>query len=173
MNEQLKKPLKTYAKLGYTHLETAEIVTNLNTLLANYHIHYQKLRNYHWNVEGPDFFELHEKFEEIYNEVKLNIDEVAERIRVFGKKPMSMLIEYLEVSEIKETSKQLNAFEMVQEVLNDFEILLSFMIDVTNASTKIGDAGTVDLMTSFIKQMEKRHWMFTAWLKTQDVPVYI
>ena len=88
-----KTPLRTFAKLGFSHLETAEIVLNLNKLLANYHVHYQKLRNFHWNVEGPEFFELHQKFEEQYNEVKVNIDDIAERIRIFDKKPMSTLSE--------------------------------------------------------------------------------
>ena len=84
---------KTYKKLGFTYLETAEIVVALKQLLANYQIHYHKLRSFHWNVEGPDFFELHEAFEQDYNTTKENIDEIAERIRVFGLKPLSDLKE--------------------------------------------------------------------------------
>lgn len=165
MEEVKNKPIRAYAKLGFSHMETAEVVENLNRLLANYHIHYQKLRNFHWNVEGADFFELHEKFEELYNEVKLNIDEVAERIRVFGKRPMSTLKEYLATSEIKETEESLTPHQMVKAILDDFEILLSFMIDVTEAATRVGDTGTTDLITTFTRKMEKNHWMFTAWLK--------
>lgn len=93
--------MKNYRKLGFDNEETKEIVESLNKLMANYHVHYQKLRNYHWNVEGHSFFELHEFFELEYNAVKLQIDEIAERIRVFGKKPVSTLKEYLEISEIK------------------------------------------------------------------------
>ena len=167
MNTQPKTPLQIFAKLGFTHLETAKIVEALNKLLANYHIHYQKLRNFHWNVEGAGFFELHQKFEEQYNEVKINIDEIAERIRIFGKKPISTLSEYLKISEIKEVYEPLTAYQMVQEELKDFEILLSFMMDVNDAANKIGDAGTVDMMITFIKKLEKKHWMFTAWLKNQ------
>jgi starvation-inducible DNA-binding protein len=168
MNNQPKSPLRTFVKLGFTHLETAEVVENLNRLLANYHVHYQKLRNFHWNVEGPHFFELHQKFEEQYNEAKINIDEVAERIRIFGKNPVSTLSEYLEISELTEVYETVTAYQMVQEVLRDFETLLSFMTDVNDSANKIGDVGTVDIITTFIKKLEKKHWMFSAWLKNQQ-----
>jgi len=157
--------MKTYKKLGFDSEETKDVVENLNKLLANLHVHYQKLRNYHWNVEGPDFFDIHETFEEEYNEVKLEIDEVAERIRVFGKTPYSTLSKYLEVSEIKETGTDLKADEMVKEILRDFEILLSFMVDSVEASEKIGDISTNDLVTGFMKRREKKHWMLTAFSK--------
>lgn len=158
---------KPFAKLGYTHLDSAEIVTNLNKLLASYHVHYQKLRNYHWSVVGPDFFDVHEKFEAQYNVVKLNIDEVAERIRVFGKKPIGTLKEYLEESEISEVLVPQTATEMVKEILNDFEILLHHMHQIIDATEKINDRGTDDLIRGFIVQMEKTHWMLTSFLKDE------
>ncbi|ELR68348.1 Non-specific DNA-binding protein Dps [Fulvivirga imtechensis AK7] len=151
-----------YKKLGFSKPDTAEIVNSLNQLLANYQIHYQKLRNYHWNVVGPDFFDLHEKFEEQYNEAIENIDDIAERIRVFGYTPMSSLKEYLANSEIKETGSNLSGMEMVSEILKDFEILLSYMVNVADAAIDTGDVGTEDMINSFIKKMEKSHWMFTA-----------
>ena len=158
---------KPFAKLGYTHLETAEIVCSLNKLLASYHIHYQKLRNFHWNVVGPEFFDVHEKFEDQYNVVKLNIDDVAERIRVFGKRPTSTLTEYLEESEIKEVMVPLTSTEMVKEILSDFEILLNQMNDVVEASQNIKDCSTEDMIIAFMKQMEKTHWMLTAFSRAE------
>ena len=166
--EKIKKPLKVYAKLGFSHLETAEIVNALNKLLANYHVHYQKLRNFHWNVVGPDFFDIHEKFENQYNEVKINIDEVAERIRVFDKKPISTLKEYLEISEICEVKEDITSTQMVQEILSDFEILLSLMVNVIDAAKSIGDVGTEDMINTFIRKMEKSHWMLTSFLKNEN-----
>ena len=74
--ENTKKIKKAYKKIGFTYLETAEIVVALNELIANYKIHYHKLRNFHWNIEGPDFFELHEAFEQDYKTTEKNIDEV-------------------------------------------------------------------------------------------------
>lgn len=158
------KSRKAYSKLGFSESETADMVNALNQLLANYHVHYQKLRNYHWNVKGPDFFDIHEKFEDQYNEAKLNIDDIAERIRVFGFTPMSTLKEYLANSEIKETGSDLSGTEMVEEILNDYEILLSFMTDVANAAIDIGDVGTENMINAFINKLEKSHWMFSAFL---------
>jgi starvation-inducible DNA-binding protein len=154
--------MKTHSKLGFDAEETNEVVEALNNLLANYHVHYQKLRNYHWNVTGHDFFELHEVFEQEYNAVKLAIDEIAERIRVFGKTPLSTLKEYLDVAEIKETGTDLTSGKMVEEILSDFEVLLSFMVDTIEAAEEIGDIATNDLITGYIKRTEKMHWMLTA-----------
>ena len=153
--------MKTYRKLGFDSEETKKVVEHLSILLANLHVHYQKLRNYHWNVEGHEFFELHELFEQEYNAVKLQIDEIAERIRVFGKTPMSTLKEYLDIAEIKETGTDLSAKEMGKEVLNDFEILLSFMINAVDAAENVNDLATEDLIIGYIKRTEKTHWTFT------------
>ncbi len=163
--ETPKAKERVFRKLGYSSLQSASIVIHLNKLLANYHVHYQKLRNFHWNVKGGDFFELHEVFENQYNKAKVNIDEVAERIRVFGQTPFSTLREYLEQSTIEEVGTNLTAFQMVKEIQSDYEILLQDMIAVTDAAIDIGDVGTEDLINTFIKNMEKDHWMFNAWLQ--------
>lgn len=157
--------MKTYKKLGFDSEETKEVVKNLNHLLANLHVHYQKLRCYHWNVTGADFFDIHEKTEAEYNEVVLEIDEIAERIRVFGATPTSTLEEYLKISEIKETGTDLKATEMVKEILRDMEVLLSFMVDTVEAARAIGDISTDDLVTGFMKRREKIHWMLTSFVK--------
>lgn len=158
-----KEKKKAYNRLGFSKMDMTEVVTALNVLLANYQIHYQKLRKFHWNVEGEHFFKLHEFFEEEYNSVKINIDEVAERIRVFGRQPMGTLKEYLETATIAESKTKKTAYEMVQEIRSDFETLLSFMVDALTAADEVGDTATSDLMTRFIQRMEKRHWMMSAW----------
>ncbi len=89
------------------------VVVELNTLLANYHIYYQKLRNFHWNVLGENFFDLHNKFEELYTDVRTKIDETAERILTLRYHPMSKLSDYLEISEIKEVSPLQSDRDMV------------------------------------------------------------
>lgn len=157
--------MKTHDKLGFSEEETVEVIKSLNKLLANYHVHYQKLRNFHWNVEGKDFFDLHDQFEEEYEAVKIQIDEIAERIRVFGKKPMSTLAGYLEHSEIEEADENVAAETMVTEILKDFEILFSFLVETIEAAGEIGDSGTEDLVTGYLKRLELRHWMLTAWSK--------
>jgi len=157
--------MKSYRKLGFDNKEAKQIVDSLNVLLANYHIHYQKLRNFHWNVEGHDFFELHNVFELEYNQVKLQIDEIAERIRVFGYKPYSTLAKYLEVATINEPDGVSTSQEMVQEVLNDFETLLSFLVEAQESAASLGDVATEDLLIGYMKRTEKIHWMLTSFSK--------
>ncbi|NNC69734.1 MAG: DNA starvation/stationary phase protection protein [Flavobacteriaceae bacterium] len=157
---------KSFRKLGFTYLETAEIVVSLNALMANYFVHYNKLRNFHWNVDSQDFFELHEEFENEYNMVKQNIDIIAERIRVFGLKPSMSIKEMLELSEIKEIkSDNMSSIAMVTELLKDYDILHNKMLDVMNAALDTGDNVTEQIITDFMRNLEKRNWMFTAWCK--------
>ncbi len=160
--EKKTRSKRTYVKLGYTKLETAELVDALNKVLANYSVHYQKLRNFHWNVKGSDFFDIHEKFEEQYNTAKVAVDDIAERIRVFGQTPLSTMREYLENSDIKEAGTNLTGLEMVREILKDYEILLESMFKVIEVAIENGDSGTEDMIKDFVKAVEKNHWMFTA-----------
>lgn len=163
--EDTKK--RTFKKLGYTKLETAELVEAMNKLLANYSVHYQKLRNFHWNVKGPDFFDVHEQFEDQYNDAKVNIDDIAERIRVFGQTPLSTMREYLDTSDIKESPTDLPAMDMVREILKDYQILLEYMFNVVEIAIENGDSGTEDMIKGFITQVEKNHWMMTAFSTEQ------
>ncbi len=160
--EKPKKAKRTYAKLGYTKLETAALVDALNKLLANYSVHYQKLRNFHWNVKGADFFDIHEKFEDQYNEAKVNIDDIAERIRVFGQVPLSTMKDYLENSDIEESGTDLTSFEMVNEILQDYNYLLESMFNVIEIAIDNGDSGTEEMIKDMVKTTEKNHWMLTA-----------
>jgi starvation-inducible DNA-binding protein len=151
-------------KLGWSSEETERIAIVLNELLANYSVHYQKLRNYHWNVRGSDFFDLHVEFETQYNEARDNIDAVAERIRVFGKTPLSTMKDYLEISEIKETSTDLKSDIMVREILSDYRILLQYMFSVVGVAIDQNDSGTEEMIKQFINGVEKHHWMLSAFL---------
>ncbi len=155
---------KRYRKLGFDKKETENLVESLNQLLANYHLHYQKLRNFHWNVKGADFFDLHEQFEERYDIAKESIDEIAERIRTFGHTPFSNISDYVKHSNIKECSPDLAAEKMVEEILKDYEILLSYLADAMNAAIDIGDVGTEDMLNTLIQDMEKHHWMLSSFL---------
>lgn len=164
----IEKPLtRKSKKLGYSPEEAKVITAQLNLLLSNLHLHYQKLRNFHWNVKGTDFFELHEVFEKLYNQVAPNIDRLAERIRIFGATPFSNFSTYLENSEIKEAHTELSSSRMVGEILSDFEILLSFMVDSSDAAAEMGDIASMNMIQDFIEQLEKNHWMLSTWLQTK------
>lgn len=156
---------RIFKKLGYNKQESEDIVKSLNQLLANYHVHYQKLRNFHWNVTGSDFFDLHVKFEDLYNEAFANIDLTAERIRVFGMTPMSLMKEYLESSTIQEVGTDLDSRAMVTEIIKDFEILVENMNECAESVAEIGDTATEDMLISFIKTIESNHWMLSSFLK--------
>jgi starvation-inducible DNA-binding protein len=149
-------------KLGWTADEADRITEVLNALLANYSVHYQKLRNYHWNVKGSDFFDLHEQFELLYTEALNNIDAIAERIRVFGRTPLSTMKDYLNASQIKETGTDLLSDNMVQEILSDFKILLECMFSIVEAAADQNDSGTEEMIKVFINNIEKHHWMLSA-----------
>ncbi len=156
---------KAFKKLGFSYLDTAEIVINLKQLLADYHVHYQKLRNFHWNVEGPDFFELHEEFEKDYEQVKKRIDMIAERIRVFGQSPSMSLQEIVKNTTIKESKGHETSRDMVKDILIDFGRIHDTMLEAVESAIQLGDVATEQLITDMIRDLEKRHWMYTAWMK--------
>ena len=139
------------------------VVFDLNILLADYNIYYQKLRSFHWNVLGENFFELHEKFEALYNDAKTKIDEIAERILTLNYHPLSRFEEYLKVSSIKEVSPLITDKEMVEALLKDHETLLTQMRIVIKQATEAEDEGTMDLMAGYIASLEKASWMLHAW----------
>ncbi len=142
------------------------VVVELNTLLADYHIYYQKLRNFHWNILGQNFFDLHDKFEELYEDARTKIDEIAERILTLRYHPMSNLSAYLEASSIEESDTSLKDTEMVQETLKAHEVLLRQMTKVVEQADAVGDEGTIDLIGAYIRELEKMSWMLDAWNKT-------
>lgn len=162
---QDKTQKKAFKKLGFSYLDTAEIVVNLKQLLADYHVHYQKLRNFHWNIEGPDFFELHEEFENEYDTVKLRIDIIAERIRVFGQSPAMSLDEIVKNSNIKESKGHETAREMVKEILADYGTIHETLLATVESAIALGDVATEQIITDITRDVEKRHWMFTSWMK--------
>lgn len=148
--------------LGFIKAESKEVVEKLNKLLANYQIHYQKLRNFHWNVKGGDFFDIHEQFQIEYTSAQAFMDEIAERIRTFGSTPFSTLKDYLNESEITEADAHLAPDKMVEEIITDFTQLMGFLVEGIEVAQEIGDLGTSDILVKDLRRMEKRHWMFSA-----------
>ncbi len=153
-------------KIGLNDNKVIDLVDHLNILLANYQVHYQKLRGCHWNVKGNDFFTLHVKFEELYNNAQLTIDELAERILTLGKSPYSTFTDYIETADIKEIKTDgLVAEKMVEAILDDFKKLILLEREVIkNAAENANDEGTADMVIGFMKFKEKTSWMLRAWL---------
>lgn len=155
--------------LGLDKEKTALTVDELNILLADYHLYYQKLRNFHWNVIGKNFFDLHEQFEEMYDDAKLKVDEIAERILTLRFQPTSNLSEYLELSNLEEAKSELTDYKMIEELIKDHGTLLSQMRKVVKAADAADDEGTIDLIGAYIRELEKTSWMLDAWkMKTSE-----
>jgi starvation-inducible DNA-binding protein len=151
--------------IGLEIKDSKVLVKKLNNLLASYEIYYQNLRNFHWNITGPNFFELHAKFEELYNEATLAIDETAERILTLGERPYSSFSEYIENSVITEAKKVEEAKKMVEIVRDNLNSLLNLERSVLETAGDHGDEGTVTLMSDYISAKEKTVWMLSAYLK--------
>ncbi|WP_430927676.1 Dps family protein [Polaribacter marinivivus] len=152
--------------LNIDNQKVLPVVSELNMLLTDFHVHYQKLRNFHWNILGKNFFDLHNRFEEMYNDTRVKIDEVAERIVTLKYHPISKLSDYIEVSRIKESSPLLTDEEMVADIINDNKIILEQLGKIIERATKAKDEGTLDLMGAYIRELEKSTWMLNAWSKS-------
>lgn len=145
--------------------EVKPIVDQLNDLLASYHVHYQKLRGCHWNVKGSHFFTLHVKFEELYDNALLNIDELAERILTLGKSPYSTFGDYIKVSKIQEINTiGMKDTDMVQAILDDFSTLIEQEREIMETTADAGDDGTNDLINKFMQFKEKNNWMLRSFI---------
>ncbi|WP_417886167.1 Dps family protein [Zunongwangia sp.] len=158
--------------MNYLGLDKEKIsltVDELNILLADYHLYYQKLRNFHWNVIGKNFFDLHQQFEEMYDDAKLKVDEIAERILTLRFQPTSNLSEYLELSNLEESKSELTDYKMIEQLIKDHSVLLKQMRKVVKAADASGDEGTIDLIGAYIRELEKTTWMLDAWkMKTAE-----
>ena len=148
--------------LHWSASERSAITERLNTLLANYQVPYQKLRNYHWNVKGSDFFDLHAELELQYQEAQQNIDLIAERIRVFRERPLSTFAEFLAGSGIAEDRTVPSSNGMVKNLLADYVSLLDHACEVVDLAVEQHDMGTEKMVKDFIAQIEKHHWMLSA-----------
>ncbi|MCH7322483.1 DNA starvation/stationary phase protection protein [Solibacillus sp. MA9] len=136
----------------------------LNELVATWSVLYTKLHNYHWYVNGPSFFTLHTKFEELYNEVTINLDDIAERILSKGGKPVATLKEHLELSLIEEATGKESTEEMVESTLADFQTIMKALKKAMETAGEAGDDRTEDLLNATFQSLEKHAWMLNAYL---------
>ncbi len=150
--------------LGISKDKTSPVAKSLNILLANYHLYYQNLRNFHWNVEGQNFFDLHEKFEELYDDAHEKIDEIAERILTLRHRPLSRYSDYLSHGSIEEATFLHEDRMMVNTILESHRILIENIRKAIQAASSVGDEGTIDLLGSMLENLEKKSWMLDAWL---------
>lgn len=137
----------------------------LNKEVANLAVLYTKLHNYHWYVKGPHFFQLHEKFEELYDEVTGLYDEFAERILMLGGKPVATLKQSLEIATILEASGLETKEEMIKVVISDFRQLDAELKEGIELAEAAEDDVTTDMFTTTRASLQKHIWMLSELLK--------
>jgi starvation-inducible DNA-binding protein len=153
--------------IGLTADHQEGIVEILNATLSDLHVLYVKTRNYHWNVTGPQFLELHRFFQTQYDELAESVDEVAERVRSFGGNPLGTMTEYVRQARLKEHPGQYpDARAMVEDLLADHETTIrSLRVDLDRCAKQYHDMGTSDFLTLLMQKHEKTAWMLRALLE--------
>ncbi|WP_223068496.1 Dps family protein [Paenibacillus caui] len=136
----------------------------LNEQVANLNVLYVKMHNYHWYVKGENFYTLHVKFEELYNEITLKMDGIAERLLMLKGEPAATLKEYLEMATIQEGTGKEDQRAMVQSLIEDFATLAESFQEGVDLAEKEGDAATADLLTGYKGELEKHMWMLRSYL---------
>jgi starvation-inducible DNA-binding protein len=155
----------TKNQIGLDATQSKRLASMLNELLANCQIFYINARGFHWNITGEKFFELHLKFEELYNNSLIKIDEIAERILTLGYPPLHSFSAYVKQATIKETTNISDGKKAIVAIVSGFQVLLKVERKVLDLSGKAGDEGTNALMSDYIREQEKLVWMYSSYLK--------
>lgn len=142
-----------------------KMVEKLNTCLSGVQITYMNVRGYHWNIVGKQFFALHEKFEEIYNNLNEMADEIAERILMLDGKPLHSFTEYIKASSIKERINVSSAEDTTGALLEDTAVLLQAEREILSLASENEDEGTAGMVSDYIGEQEKMIWMFNSLLR--------
>ncbi len=156
--------MATLNKIGLEKTKTESLAQLLNDLQANYSVFYQNTRGYHWNIKGANFFELHLKFQELYNDLLIKIDDIAERVLTLGFHPEHRYSSYNESSEIKESKKISDGEMAVAQIIEALRILIKKQRHILQLSSETDDEGTNALMSDYIREQEKLIWMYSAYL---------
>jgi starvation-inducible DNA-binding protein len=150
--------------LGLNTKYTNEVTEGLNELLASFQTYYQNLRGIHWNIKGKQFFELHVKFEELYTDATIKVDDIAERILTLGGMPLHTFEDYTQSSKVVVGKNITNDEKAVKLIVNSLTSLLLLERKLLEFSGEMNDEGTNSLMSDFITEQEKTIWMMQSWL---------
>lgn len=154
--------------IGLEKKKSKYLANNLNSLLANFQVYYQNLRGIHWNIKGKRFFDLHVKFEELYTDANMKVDEIAERILTLGGTPVHTFQDYVNLAKVPVGENISEDEKAVRLIVDSLLELLKIERDILNKSGDANDEGTNSMMSDFITEQEKTVWMMKAWLN-EDV----
>ena len=142
------------------------IVKKLNEFLSDLEMLNVKLQNYHWNVTGKGFFTTHEKLEEYYDEVREQIDEVAEHILSLGHQPLGTMKDFMENSKIREAkNEQIKSIDIMENVIHDLQELKQKAVQIKQEAEDKEYYATSTLMDDYLADYSKKIWMLNAALK--------
>lgn len=150
--------------IGLDTVQSQVLAAELNKLLASYQILYMNVRGFHWNIRGHQFFELHLKFEEIYNDLLLKVDALAERILTLDGVPLHSFSDYLNISAIPEQKGLHDGRACIESLLESFRELLVAQRRILGQAAEAGDEGTASILSDYVQQQEKLVWMLRAYL---------
>ncbi|WP_404471751.1 DNA starvation/stationary phase protection protein [Vreelandella venusta] len=150
--------------IGLNETNVSQLVEKLNELLSNYQIFYMNVRGYHWNVKGRQFFQLHEKFEELYTDLLAKVDEVAERILTLGHQPLHAYSDYVKISNIQEDKDVKDGETCVRGILKGYQSIIELQREILSLASDAEDEGTAAQAGDYIREQEKTVWMLTSYL---------
>jgi starvation-inducible DNA-binding protein len=154
----------TLNSIGLNVTKAKDLANDLNGLLANFQLYYQNLRGIHWNIKGKRFFDLHVKFEELYNDANIKVDEIAERVLTLGETPLHTFDDYISRAIVPIGKNISNDEKAVRLIVDSLTKLLKIERDLLDKSGEANDEGTNSMMSDFITEQEKTVWMMKAWL---------
>ncbi len=157
--------------IGLSDTDREGVVKILSTLLSDEYVLYTKTKNYHWNVVGPQFNDLHKFFGSQYEELDEIVDDAAERIRSLGGWSTATITEFLELTRLKEHPGQYpDTRKMISNLLTDHEtIIRNLRVDLETCADTYHDIGTNDFITGLMEKHEKMAWMLRAFLEGKSV----
>ncbi|MFN4245516.1 MAG: Dps family protein [Brevinematia bacterium] len=147
---------------GLSEKVREQISSILFKLLSDEFVTYVKARNYHWNIVGPHFKELHEFFQKIYEELNDEIDEIAERIRALGLKVPATMKNFLNETTLTETNDFLKDEDMLKSLLNDYEATIKNIREYISIASSNKDEATANYLSDLIQKKEKTAWMIRS-----------
>ncbi|WP_199438589.1 Dps family protein [Vibrio owensii] len=150
--------------IGLKKADATLLGHHLNVLLATYSVFYTNLRGYHWNIQGQEFFDLHGKFEELYEDIAGKIDEIAERVCTLESQPVHSLSQYVYLSAINEHTGVKDGIEAATGLLSGLVALVELQRPLLKWAQDLGDEGTSSILSDYIREQEKLIWQYQAYL---------
>lgn len=145
-------------------MKNQKLIQFLNQLLSNYFVMYVKLHRYHWYVQGEQFFQLHQQFEEMYKTFGQDLDMIAERILMIDGQPFATMIKYIKEATLTEASADNLNSEMIDQLVADYEQMIEeVQAEGIKYAHDVGDEPTLDMLISVQSKLEKYVWMLKAY----------